>query len=358
MESSERMEEVTRENAIIIWQASRLSIGMKCEKAPEILKANGTVVGTLGNFSASIGKAKSKKTFNVSAIVAAALKNGTVLLYSAELPKDKRKILYVDTEQSPYHCLKVMERILRMAGLPTGRNHKDLEFLVLRKYTPEERIAIVREAIYRTENVGLVVIDGIRDMVYDINSPSESTKVISLLMTWTGERHIHIHTILHQNKGDENARGHIGTELSNKAETVLQVEKDEKNPGVSTVKTAHIRAVDFEPFAFRINGEALPELLEDYQFKDKDETKGNRGKFDPYRDITEQQHRIALEAAFTLKDEYGYKELEGALREAYASVGVKLSDHRLRDLITVLKNKRMIVQENGRKYTFKPDFHY
>ena len=98
MESNERMEEVTRENAIIIWQASRLSIGMKCEKAPEILKANGTVVGTLGNFSASIGKAKSKKTFNVSAIVAAALKNGTVLLYSAELPKDKRKILYVDTE--------------------------------------------------------------------------------------------------------------------------------------------------------------------------------------------------------------------------------------------------------------------
>jgi len=195
-------------------------------------------------------------------------------------------------------------------------------------------------------------------MVYDINSSGESTKVISLLMTWTGERNIHIHTILHQNKGDEHARGHIGTELSNKAETVLQVEKDEKNPGVSTVKTAHIRAVDFEPFAFRINGEALPELLEDYQFKDKDETKGNRGKFDPYRDITEQQHRIALEAAFTLKDEYGYKELEGALREAYASVGVRLSDHRLRDLITVLKNKRMIVQENGRKYTFKPDFHY
>ena len=358
MESNERMEEVTRENAIIIWQASRLSIGMKCEKAPEILKANGTVVGTLGNFSASIGKAKSKKTFNVSAIVAAALKNGTVLLYSAELPKDKRKILYVDTEQSPYHCLKVMERILRMADLPTDRDSEHLEFLALRKYTPKERIAAVEQAIYNIPELGLVVIDGIRDMVYDINSSGESTRVISLLMTWTGERNIHIHTILHQNKGDENARGHIGTELSNKAETVLQVEKDSKNPDISTVKTAHIRAVDFEPFAFRINEEALPELLDGYQFNDKDTEKGNRGKFDPYRDITERQHRIALEAAYTLKDEYGYKELEGALREAYASVGVRLSDHRLRDLITVLKNKRMIVQENGRKYTFKPDFHY
>ena len=218
-----------------------------------------------------------------------------------------------------------------MAGLPTGRNHKDLEFLVLRKYTPEERIAIVREAIYRTENVGLVVIDGIRDMVYDINSPSESTKVISLLMTWTGERHIHIHTILHQN---------------------------EKDPDISTVKAAHIRAMNFEPFAFRINGEALPELLDEYLFKHKDPGKGKKEKFDPYKDITEKQHRIALEAAFTLKDEYGYKELAEELRKTYASVGVMLGGNRLTDLITVLKNKRMIVQENGRKYTFKPDFHY
>ena len=270
MENKER--NITPEEAIILWHASRLDLSEDYEQAPEILKVQGSVIGTLGNFSASIGKAKSKKTFNVSAIVAAALKNGTVLNYTAELPENKRKILYVDTEQSSYHCAKVARRSLRMAGLPTGSNHENLEFLVLRKYTPEERIAIVKEAIYRTENVGLVIIDGIRDMVYDINSPVESTKVISLLMTGSGERNIHIHTILHQNKGDENARGHIGTELSNKAETVLQVEKDSKNPDISTVKTAHIRAVDFEPFAFRINEEALPELLEDYQFKDKDET--------------------------------------------------------------------------------------
>lgn len=335
MENKER--NITPEEAIILWHVSRLDLSEDYEQAPEILKVRGSVIGTLGNFSASIGKAKSKKTFNVSAIVAAALKNGTVLNYTAELPENKRKILYVDTEQSTYHCAKVAKRILRMAGLPTDRNHEDLEFLVLRKYTPEERIAIVREAIYRTENIGLVIIDGIRDMVYDINSSGESTRVISLLMTWTGERNIHIHTILHQNKGDENARGHIGTELSNKAETVLQVEKDSKNPDISTVKTAHIRAVDFEPFAFRINEEALPELLDGYQFNDKDTEKGNRGKFDPYRDITERQHRIALEAAYTLKDEYGYKELERALREAYASVGVRLSDHRLRDLIVSIR---------------------
>ena len=183
MENKER--NITPEEAVILWHVSRLDLSEDYEQAPEILKVRGSVIGTLGNFSASIGKAKSKKTFNVSAIVAAALKNGTVLNYTAELPENKRKILYVDTEQSTYHCAKVAKRILRMAGLPTDRNHEDLEFLVLRKYTPEERIAIVREAIYRTENVGLVIIDGIRDMVYDINSSGESTRVISLLSKYS-----------------------------------------------------------------------------------------------------------------------------------------------------------------------------
>lgn len=358
MEYYDRTEEITKENAIVIWQASRLSIGMKCEKAPEILKANGAVVGTLGNFSASIGKAKSKKTFNVSAIVAAALKNGTVLMYAAELPEEKRKILYVDTEQSPYHCLKVMERILLMAELPPDKDCERLEFLALRKYTPKERIAAVEQAIYNTPDLGLVVIDGIRDMVYDINSPGESTRIISKLMQWTDDRQIHIHTILHQNKGDENARGHIGTELSNKAETVLLVEKDAKMPDISTVKAAHIRAMDFAPFAFRINEQALPELISDYQLLGKEGGNAKREKFAPYKDISEQQHRIALEAAFTLQEEYGYQQLTKALQDAYSSVGVQLSANKTVSLITMLKNKRMIVQENGRKYRFAPDFHY
>ena len=118
MDYMREIKEISAEQAIILWQASRLSLSKIYEKAPEILKVQGSVIGTLGNFSASIGKAKSKKTFNVSAIVAASLKNGTVLRYVAELPENKRKVLYVDTEQSHYHCLKVMKRILRLAGLP------------------------------------------------------------------------------------------------------------------------------------------------------------------------------------------------------------------------------------------------
>ena len=295
---------------------------------------------------------------NVSAIVAAALKNGTVLRYAAELPEAKRKVLYVDTEQSPYHCLNVMERIMRMAGLPDDRNNENFEFLALRKYTPEQRIRIVEQAIYHTQNLGLVIIDGIRDMVYDINSPSESTRIISKLMQWTDDRQIHIHTILHQNKGDENARGHIGTELNNKAETVLLVEKDKGNSDISHVSAMHIRAMDFEPFAFRINDRALPELAEGYKPEARKLGRPSVEKFDPYKDISEPQHRAALEVAFALKEEYGYKELEDTLIRTYLAEGVRLNHQNAVALITMLRNKRMIVQENGRKYSFKPDYHY
>ena len=69
-----------------------IKVSEKLEKPPQILWVVDCTIATFGNFSASTGKAKSKKTFNVSAMVAAALINGTVLNYRACLPSGKRKI--------------------------------------------------------------------------------------------------------------------------------------------------------------------------------------------------------------------------------------------------------------------------
>ena len=54
---------------------------------PQIIWVDNSSIATLGNFSASTGKAKAKKTFNVSALVAASLSNGKVLNYRASLPE-------------------------------------------------------------------------------------------------------------------------------------------------------------------------------------------------------------------------------------------------------------------------------
>ena len=164
MELRER-QDICQDVAISLWQKSILSVEEEYERQQEVLMVGDTCIGTLGNFSASIGKAKSKKTFNLSALVASALTDHPVLCYSAHFPEDKRNILYVDTEQSTYHCQRVMKRILRLAGLPESHDEPRLQFLALRKNTPEERLAIVDAAIRHTDNLGLVIIDGVRDLI-------------------------------------------------------------------------------------------------------------------------------------------------------------------------------------------------
>jgi len=113
------------------------------------------------------------------------------------------------------------------------------------------------------KNVGLVIIDGIRDLIKDINSPDEATMISSKLLKWSEESGAHILTVLHENPSDGKLRGHIGTELMNKAETVLRVEKMEDDLRISKLSCDMVRGLDFDPIYFTIN-ENLPELVVSY----------------------------------------------------------------------------------------------
>ena len=125
-----------------------------------------------------------------------------------------------------------MERILRLAGLPTTTDPENLDFFCLREYSPSVRVEVIDYALRQNKGYGLVIIDGIRDLMLDINSTGESVEVINRMMEWSSRYDLHIHCVLHLNKGDNNVRGHIGTEMSNKAETVLVISKSNENPGI------------------------------------------------------------------------------------------------------------------------------
>ena len=336
---------------------STISVTSTYEHSPVVLMVDDTVIGTLGNFSASIGKAKSKKTFNVSAIVASALSGSTVLHYRSTFPENKRKILYIDTEQGRYHCQLVLKRILRLADLPEYKNPDNLIMLALRKFSPKLRLAIVEQAIGTIPDLGLVIIDGIRDFLYDINSSSESTDIISKFMQWTDDRQIHIHTVLHQNKNDEHARGHIGTELNNKAETIMQVEVDKEDKAVSVVEAVHIRDREFEPFAFRINEEAIPELVEAYLPKEKKIGRPTKEPFEPYKEIPENVHQAALNAAFANGNISNYNDYLEQLKIGYGLQDVNLGHNKVVKVATFLRNKRMVIKV-GKEYKINPECHY
>ena len=145
----------SREELAVFIEEAAVRVTNNYEEAPAVLMVDDAVIGTLGNFSASIGKAKSKKTFNVSAI------GRTVLRYRSMFPENKRKILYIDTEQGRHHCQQVLKRILRLAEMPDDKVPENLIMLSLRKFAPRVRLLIVEEAIGTTPDLGLVIIDGL-----------------------------------------------------------------------------------------------------------------------------------------------------------------------------------------------------
>lgn len=340
---------------------AQLDIDKEVPPPPVAIYIGDSPACTFGNFSASIGKPKGKKTFNVSAMTAAAMTNSTILNYRGNMPSDQNGILYFDTEQSTYHAFRVFKRIATLTRRSNQEINERIKYFALRKYSVEDRIGMIDHKIRNTPAVGLVIIDGIRDLMLDINSPREATLIVNYLMNWTEEFNLHLHTVIHQNKGDENARGHIGTEINNKSETVLRVEKDKNDDAISTVEAVYIRDISFPPFAFRINDEALPELIKDYV--PTPEVKGNEA-WDPYHDISEDTHRSALDSAFPNPDTLlRHGELMDALRDAYADEDIELSDYKLKILITFLKNKRMIEQvdkgkKKGNPYRYLQDFYY
>lgn len=315
---------------------------------PQIIWIDSSVIATLGNFSASVGKAKAKKTFNVSAYVAAALSNGVVLKYRACLPEGKRRVLYIDTEQSRYHCHHVLERILKMAGLPTDTDANNLDFLCLREYTPEVRMEIIEVALENNNEYGLVIIDGIRDLLLDINNAAESVCVINKLMEWSSKYNLHIHGVLHLNKGDNNVRGHIGTEMNNKAEAVLLINKSTSNPNVSEVKPLHIREKEFRPFAFKVNEEGLPVLATDYDHEAEQEQKGRI----TFQSLTMEQHQEALALAFQEHPIKGYQKTLDALSAAYEQIGFKRGRNVMVEGLKCLINDLKLVCKKDKLYFY------
>ena len=318
------------------------------ENPPQIIWVDNSTIATLGNFSASTGKAKSRKTFNVSAIVAASLAGGKVLNYRAYLPEGKRRILYVDTEQSRFHCHGVLERILKLAGLPTTVDNENLDFIGLREYTPALRLQLIDYALRRDQSYGLVIIDGIRDLMYDINNAGESVELINKLMQWSSFYDLHIHCVLHLNKGDDNVRGHIGTELNNKAETVLVISKSSNHPEVSEVRSMHIRDKDFIPFAFQISEDGLPEAATGYSFEEVPK----RNVRTNFRELPLELHQKALENAFNGKPIKGFENAVQALCTGYASIGFERGRSVMVKLLQYLTDELKLITKRDKCFYY------
>jgi hypothetical protein len=304
----------------------------------QVTEKHEAVLGTLGNFSLIIGKAKSRKSFFINIAVATVLKKDLFLnQFQGDLPNDKNKVLYFDTEQGKYHVQLSLKRICRQLSIEVPN---DLMVYGLRSLKPSERLELIEYAIYNTPNIGFVVIDGIKDLITSINDESEATMIASKLLKWTEEKDIHIVTVLHQNKSDNNARGHIGTELINKAETVLSVSKSEQDKDISIVEAQQCRNIEPVPFAFEIV-DGLPQLVENFAIRT--ETKKNQTDINDLPDV---QIFELLNIVYSNGKAFSYSELVIQMKLAFkAKFGKSIGDNRIKGLLTNCKNNDWILQE-------------
>ncbi len=326
------------------------------------LKVRDEIYGTLGNFSLVIGKAKSRKTFLMALIMAAcvgfAKKSklfGGANMVQGCLPQNKNRVVFVDTEQGEYHVIKVAKRVTRLSHPNGNKELNNFDVYGLRKFTTEERVQIIEDIIATTPDLGLLVIDGVRDIITSINDEEQATFIANKLLKWTEEKQIHIITVLHQNKGDFNARGHIGTELINKAETTVSV-TPQTGEEVSKVEIDYCRNKAFDPFAFRITDDGLPEVVDGWTPKSKEP----KGKMSPV-DIGEFTHaKILNEIKTKLGDKPKHSDLVSMIKMTVSEKIQSIGDSIARDYLTYYKSEGFIKKHGKDRspkayYTIHPE---
>lgn len=188
-----------------------------------------------GELVADCGKAKSGKTFLLSILMACAVK-GEMLALKRE-GDTPLKILWIDTEQSKHSTQDIqVNRIIPLAGVD-GLSDELFFAFNLRGMGYDRRRKLVEFAICQIQP-DLVILDGIKDLVTDINDAVQATMLMEQLMSLAQSANCCIVNVLHQNKSeaDHNMRGSIGTELTNKAFEVFQCEYSEET---DTFKVKH-----------------------------------------------------------------------------------------------------------------------
>jgi len=228
--------------------------GLQPPNDEKVLFYNGLPIGSRGNIIAINGKAKSRKSVIASAIMSSAYTEDPAgfLGFTTTLP-DRPTVLNFDTEQGLGHWIEGSRRVIKDAGQesrPDGfHSHHTRDCDV------EKRIALLEFAL-DMYNPDICIIDGVTDLVYDLNSQEEATKIGGRLMTWSVKYNCLIVAIIHITKGTGYMTGALGTYLEKKCQTAIKCEKDEKDEGVSWVTCQYARDKGFGLFGIMFDDAA------------------------------------------------------------------------------------------------------
>ena len=218
-------------------------------------------IGTYGNFSFVQAPPKTKKTFFISLLSSVYLSGSNNFGGDIKGHRTNQCLLHIDTEQGKWHAQRVFKRAIDMSAMDGSQCYYTF---ALREVGYKKRIEFIEYLLKSdSQNIGVLIIDGIADLVSDVNNLEESNGCIQKLMEWSSIYNLHIITVIHSNFGSDKPTGHLGSFLEKKAETQIQLEANTVNKEWVTVKCKRSRGYAFETFSFKVNDLGLPEVVGD-----------------------------------------------------------------------------------------------
>lgn len=238
-----------------------ISMGEYSLKTKDGIETVPIPLGTYGNFSLICAEPKRKKTFLVTLLSASYLGGQTDFTGEMKGHSEGKCLLHFDTEQSDYHAQRVFRRPYNMCD---KINDCYLTY-GLRQLNHNERLLAIEAGIEKySDNLGVVVIDGLADLCSDVNNIEESNKIVQKVMTWSKEYNCHIITVVHTTFGSSKPTGHLGSAMEKKCETAFFLDKAKNSPEVINVTCRASRGYAFKPFSFYVNDYGFPKVANDF----------------------------------------------------------------------------------------------
>lgn len=205
----------------------------KPEEMPEaIVTMHGIPVSTRKNLTLLSGASKAGKTAITSVICAGAIQSkGIDGCANIEVAENcyEHAVLHVDTEQSRYHHYRNFKSaVLKRAGLPTAPDYyysyniRSLNIIEYKTFLD----SLFAKAYAMHDGIHLAVIDGAADFIASVNDEIESNSIVSYFEQLAIKYDTTILLVLHVNPGTEKERGHLGSQLQRKCESVLSIKKE------------------------------------------------------------------------------------------------------------------------------------
>lgn len=244
--------------------ARRVRFALKPQEPVTRLFLNGKPVCTPANLTTIISRAKTGKTTALGAAVAAILgahyDHHDLDTFKFSAPHTDEAVILIDTEQSPYDAWTCHHRTLQRAGDPVDPewlHHYALVGMGARQLR-DSLTSILARATTAHKGIFTIILDGVADFVTSVNDEAETNEFVAWLQSLAVLHNTPIICVIHSNEGIKNGddgRGHLGKQLTRKAESNLLLKKVGEITTITSEKQRKAPITEKDGVAFRWDDE-------------------------------------------------------------------------------------------------------